>query len=114
MERREYSRYLVSLEIEIQETGSSFALRGNTTDVSLGGCYVATIFPLAVGSEIHFKLRVADEDITARGSVQTSHPSVGMGIRFIGLADKDRRRLDKYLLDSEATLPERMLASYLR
>jgi hypothetical protein len=37
VERREYSRYFVGLEIEIKEVGSSFLLRGVTTNVSLGG-----------------------------------------------------------------------------
>ncbi len=114
MERRECSRYFVDLEIEIKEVGNSFHLRGATTDVSLGGCYVATIFPLAVGSQIHFTMRVADENVKGRGSVQTCHPGVGMGIQFIDLPSEDRLRLDGYLRASEPASPEDIVQSYLR
>jgi len=101
VERRKYSRYFVGLEIEIKEVGSSFLLRGTTTDVSLGGCYVATIFPLAVGSQIHFTIWVADGNVKGCGSVQTCHPGVGMGIQFIELTGEDRLLLDEYLRASE-------------
>jgi len=114
VERREYSRYLVGLAIEIKEVSNSFHLRSTTTDVSLGGCYVGTIYPLAVGSQIHFTMRVADENVKGRGSVQTCHPGVGMGIQFIDLPSEDRLRLDEYLRASEPVSPESIAQSYLR
>ena len=114
MERREYSQFFVGLEIEIKEVGNSFHLRSATTDVSLGGCYVGTIYPLAVGSQIHFTMRVADENVTGLGSVQTCHPGVGMGIQFIDLPREDRLRLDEYLRASEPASPESAVQSYLR
>jgi PilZ domain len=97
VERREHKRYYASLEIEIKEVGSSFPTRGTTTDVSLSGCYVATIFPMAVGARINFTMRVDGEKIKGRGSVQTCHPGVGMGISFTDLTNQDKLRLDGYL-----------------
>jgi hypothetical protein len=114
VERREYTRYFADLEIEIKELASSFPLRGATTDVSLGGCYVATIFPLAVGSEIDFTMRVADGYVKGRGSVQACHPGVGMGIQFIELTGEDRLLLDEYLRTLEPASSESILESYLR
>ena len=105
MERREYARYFASFEIEIKELDSSFPARGATTDISLGGCYVATIFPLAVGSQVRFSMYVAGENIKGRGAVQTCHPGVGMGIHFIDLPDRDKRWLEKHLRASVANPP---------
>ncbi|MBZ5667452.1 MAG: PilZ domain-containing protein [Acidobacteriia bacterium] len=105
MERREYARYFASFEIEIKELSSNFPARGATTDVSLGGCYVATIFPLAVGSQVRFTMQVAGENVKGRGTVQTCHPGVGMGIHFIDLPDRDKRWLEKYLRASVANQP---------
>jgi hypothetical protein len=105
VERREHPRYFASLEIEIKEAGSTFPTKGATTDVSLGGCYVATIFPLAVGSQSQFTMRVAGENIKGRGSVQTCHPGVGMGISFIDLTDQDKIRLDGYFRSTVTTHP---------
>jgi hypothetical protein len=97
VERRECSRYFVGLEIEIKEMGNSFPIRGATTDVSVGGCYVATIFPLALGSQVRFSMRLADENIKGLGSVQACHPGVGMGIQFMELTSEDNLLLDQYL-----------------
>lgn len=102
MERRKHQRYQVNLEIEMREPDSQFACRGNTTDVSLGGCYVATIFPLAVGAQIEFTLWVAGEAIHGHGSVQTCHPGVGMGIHFSEFTAEAQTKLDQYL---HATTP---------
>ena len=113
-ERRRCKRYSVCAEIEIRETGRGFPSRGTTTDVSLGGCYVATIFPLPIGATIDFTLWTADGAIKGHGSVQTCHPGVGMGIKFIDLAKEAIQRLGDYLHSSLSTLPEEERQSYLR
>jgi PilZ domain len=114
LERRQYSRYFVSVEIEIKEVGGSFPVRGATTDVSLGGCYVAIIFPFAVGSQIDFTLFVADESVKGRGVVQTCHPGVGMGIRFIDLTVQDKLLLERYFSSLSVDPKESALRLYLR
>jgi PilZ domain len=97
MERRRHPRYQVSLEIEVRESATSFSSRGSTTDVSLGGCYVATIFPLAVGSKIEFTMWAGEDSVRGRGTVQTCHPGVGMGIQFLDLDSEARIKLERHL-----------------
>ena len=114
MERRRCSRYLVCVEIEIRDAGRGAPLRGNTADVSLSGCYVATIFPLPAGATIDFTMWIGDGKIEGHGSVQTCHPGVGMGIKFMDLPAEAIRRLDDYLQASLSAPPEETLRSYLR
>jgi hypothetical protein len=114
VERRKYARYSVCVEIEIKETGGDFPFRGSTSDLSLSGCYLATIFPLATDTMIDFTMWIAGENINGRGSVQTSDPGVGMGIKFIGLADEAAHRLDDYLHASVPAPQEEQLHPYLR
>jgi hypothetical protein len=52
--------------------------------------------PLAAGFHVHFSMRVADENVEGRGSVQTCHKGVGMGIQFVDLTGEDRLRLDEF------------------
>lgn len=104
MERREHYRYLIALEIEVREAGSNFSSRGTTTDISLGGCYIATIFPLAVGSGISFTLWMGEQPIKGHGTVQTCHPGVGMGVKFTDLSEEIKSVLDDYL-HTAASLP---------
>ena len=114
MERRKCRRYSVCVEIEIVETGGRAPSRGNTTDVSLGGCYVATIFPLPIGATVDFTIWIDDGNIKGRGSVQTCHPGVGMGIKFTDLAREAIGRLDAYLHAAFSAPAEKALQAYIR
>jgi hypothetical protein len=113
MDRREHPRYMVCLEIEIREATSCFSSRGTTTDASLGGCYIATIFPMSVGSLVNYRLWVGDQPIQGCARVQTCHPGVGMGIQFIDMSDEASSILDLHLRTS-SSLPMHVAFSHLR
>ena len=113
MERRNCQRYSVCVEIEVTAMDSHTPSRGNTTDVSLSGCYVATMFPLPMGAAVDFKMWIEDGNIKGRGSVQTCHPGVGMGIQFTDLAREAIGRLDGYL-HAAFSLPAEDVLSYIR
>ena len=114
MERRMCPRYPVSVGIEITDVDSRTFSRGNTTDVSLSGCYVATIFPLPVGATVDLKLWIYDSSIKGRGSVQTCHPGVGMGIKFTDLPREAIGRLDDYLHAAVLVPADEPLLAYIR
>ncbi|MFZ3341049.1 MAG: PilZ domain-containing protein [Terriglobales bacterium] len=114
MERRLCQRYPLSVEIEVTEMASHTPSRGNTTDVSLSGCYVATIFPLPAGATVDLKLWIEDGNIKGHGSVQTCHPGVGMGIKFTSLTRDAMRRLDNYLHAASSASPGETLQPYIR
>ncbi len=114
MERRKCRRYSVCVEIEIIETGGRAPCRGNTTDVSLGGCYVATMFPLPIGAAVDFTMWIEGGNIKGRGSVQTCHPGVGMGIQFTDLAREAIGRLDGYLHAAFSPPANEAVLSYIR
>jgi hypothetical protein len=113
MDRREHQRYMVCLEIEIREATSCFSSRGTTTDASLGGCYIATIFPLAPGSVVTYRLWVGDQPIQGSATVQTCHPGVGMGLKFNDLSPEGSYILDQYLRNS-TSLPMHVAFSHMR
>ena len=114
MERRNCQRYPVSVEIEVTEIASRTPTRGNTTDVSLSGCYVATIFPLPTGAKVDLKMWIDDCNIKGYGSVQTCHPGVGMGIKFTNLPREAMRRLDNYLHGAGSVSPGEALQHCIR
>ena len=114
MERRKSQRYSVRAEIEIRELGSRAPSRGNTTDLSLSGCYVATIFPLPMGSTLDFTLWIGNASIKGRGFVTTCHPGVGMGINFSSLSNEEACRLKSYVHASVLNAPEERFQAYIR
>jgi c-di-GMP-binding flagellar brake protein YcgR len=99
MERREHVRVKACLPIEFRQEGSPVVIRAETSDLSLGGCYVEMMFTLEVDSKLHVVLWANDERLRCRGVVITRHPQFGNGIKFLDMSAEDRRRL-QYLLES--------------
>jgi len=68
-----------------------------TTDMSVSGCYVKSLFVLPVGTAVELKITVGHAAIVAKGSVKTSDPGIGNGIGFTEISDDDRSQLQHYL-----------------
>jgi len=96
-ERRRWARVRCALPAEMRTPGSSFPLQVETTDVSLGGCYVATMFPLPKGTAIDFRCWVSGTPIACKAAIRTTDPGVGNGIEFLDLDELSRATLAVYL-----------------
>ena len=105
-DRRRYPRLKCQLPTEIRPAHSSFPMQGETTDVSLGGCYVATMFPMPVGTTIDFRCWVAATPIACKAIVRTADPGVGNGIEFLDLDGLSRTVLARHLDSLQANHAE--------
>jgi PilZ domain len=85
LDRRQFPRLKCRLAIEIRTKSSRFPIRGETTDVSLSGCYVSTMLPLPAGTEIELRLWVGAAAINCKALIRTSDGGVGIGIQFVDL-----------------------------
>jgi hypothetical protein len=81
-EKRSHIRYACDGGVEVRPEGSTGGFWGTLTDISLGGCYVQTFSPLAVGTQLTMRVQTKMTEFRCSGSVQASHPGVGMGIIF--------------------------------
>jgi c-di-GMP-binding flagellar brake protein YcgR len=96
-ERRQFQRAKTPLSIEIHTEGNAVPSRSQTSDISLGGCYVETNFTLAVGTRVEVALWLEDEKITAHAEVVTRHTSFGNGLKFVDISDECRNKLVRFL-----------------
>ncbi len=96
-DRRRWARVRCAMPAEMRTPGSSFPLQVETTDVSLGGCYVATMFPLPKDTAIDFRCWVAGTPIACKALVRTTDPGVGNGIEFLDLDELSRATLGVHL-----------------
>jgi len=96
-ERRAYQRFKIRVPIEMFPDSSTVPIRGETTDLSAGGCYVESLFPLELGTALEVRLRVAEETLIATADVTTCDRQVGNGIRFVKMLPEDREHLRAYL-----------------
>lgn len=103
--RRKHTRYHCTGGVELRRNESAPAIFGNLSDISLEGCYVESVSTLPVGSELLFMLRVRDNLIRGRATVQVSNHAVGMGLEFMHLATEDQQKLE-FVLGSLAGTQE--------
>jgi tetratricopeptide (TPR) repeat protein len=67
-------------------------------DVGLGGLFLKTPHPLAVGSTLELLFDVSTgNEVRARGTVRHVKPGRGMGVKFVHMAAEHRSRLNQFL-----------------
>jgi PilZ domain len=95
-ERREHQRLKIKVPIEIYTENSTSPIRGATSDLSLTGCYIETIFPFPIGTQLEIKLQM-EGTLLVVGTVVTSDPQVGNGIHFNRMLPEDIEELRAFL-----------------
>ncbi|MGB9240832.1 MAG: PilZ domain-containing protein [Terriglobales bacterium] len=93
---RKYARIRVSVPVEIQTDASASPMRAATADLSLGGCYIETIFPLPIGTDLDLQLSI-ETTVLIAAIVATCDPQVGNGIKLIKMLPEDRDALAAFL-----------------
>jgi len=93
VERRVALRYICGGAASIWHPGAKYFVRGTVTDVSLTGCYVAMMVPLAVHDRVVVMLDISGTEVRTAAEVRTSHPGIGMGLKFSDLAETDQSSL---------------------
>lgn len=100
IERRKHPRFKVSVPVEVHVISdgeaSSAPVRCATSDLSLGGCYIESMYPFPAGTCLELKLGIADT-LLISGQVVTCDPQFGNGIQFVRMLAEDRAALVQFL-----------------
>jgi hypothetical protein len=97
-DKRRFLRHRVQFPIVISFADSHRAqMQCYATDIGGRGCYVETLVPLPVTTEVIITFWIDSDKISTRGRVRTSDSGVGMGIEFIALEEQIQQRLQEYL-----------------
>ena len=96
IEHRQYPRFPARVSVEIHSDESEAPLRCSTSDISLGGCYIESMYPFPVGTSLELKLHL-EETLLLMGKVVTCYPQVGNGIQFTRILPEDHELLSKFL-----------------
>jgi hypothetical protein len=94
--RRQHPRFKLRVPVEFFTEGSDSPIRGATSDLSLTGCYIETVFPFAIGTRLELKLQI-DGTLLVLATVVTSDPQVGNGIQFTRMLPEDIDELRAFL-----------------
>jgi len=98
-ERRGVPRYPLSAAAEVVDLKSKARVTGRSSDLSVGGCYVDSISPFAVGSSVSVRLEHNQRKFETDAVVTYSHSSMGMGISFTGTTAEHRAVLQAWIAE---------------
>ena len=96
-ERRRFPRVKTEIPLELRHSGSPAPVRATTSEISLGGCYIETMFTLDVGTQVDVILWLDDQKVKAKGVIATRYPQVGNGIDLVEMTAEDRKKLEGHL-----------------
>lgn len=96
-DRRKFDRKITAVQLEMVLAGRAAPMRVSTTDLSVGGCYVQTSYPLSIGVRLGISIPIGNEKLLVQGIVKTCHQSFGNGIQFLKMAPADRVKLEAFL-----------------
>jgi len=94
--RRKNPRIKVSVPVEIHVDGNAAPLHCATSDISLGGCYIESMYPFPAGTHLELKLQVADT-LLIDAKVITCDPQFGNGIAFVKMLPEDSDKLAMFI-----------------
>jgi len=96
IERRKHPRFKLNVPVEVHAEGSTAPLHCATSDLSLGGCYIESMYPFPAGTHLELKLEAGDT-LLISAKVVTSDPQFGNGIHFERMLPEDEVTLAKFL-----------------
>lgn len=100
-DRRESPRYALILAAEVVEIASGAMLTARSSDVSRTGCYIDTLNPVPLGSQVKVQLRNGDAAFEAEARVAYVCPGLGMGVHWGTKATPEKMALlDRWLAEA--------------
>lgn len=94
-DRRHFDRR--RLIVDVFFDGADATGVASTKDISPGGLYMNTQSEIPEGSLLTLRLPFPEGDVVVNAEVVYSNPGRGVGVRFSGLADKDRALMEESL-----------------
>jgi hypothetical protein len=95
-ERRDQQRIKVKVPVELHFEDNDTPYRCATSDLSLLGCYIETLYPFPVDTPVELKLQ-AGATLLILGKIVTCDPQVGNGVQFSKMLPEDIEELRAFL-----------------
>ncbi len=99
VERRGHLRFPFTAAVEAIEPKSGTRIYGRSTDLGMGGCYVDSLNPLAVGTVVKVRITKNDECFQAKAMVTFSQVGMGMGLSFIAPEQQQSKLFQRWLAE---------------
>jgi hypothetical protein len=105
-DRRRFPRYSFIAYAEVTDVKPPHVrIKARTSDLGREGCYVDTITPFAVGTNVLIGIMKNDTAFSAKGTVLYSTVGMGMGMIFTLVQPGELPVLEKWLAELSGELP---------
>jgi hypothetical protein len=104
-ERRVAQRFPCTATAEVVDLKSKARVTGRSTDLGLGGCYVDTLAPFAVGAAVQIRLARDKREMEATGMVTYALVSMGMGLSFTEIKPEHQAVLKAWIAELSGEKP---------
>jgi hypothetical protein len=101
-ERRQNKRYTFSATAEVVEVLSGARLSARAADLSQKGCFLDSLNPFAIGSNVRVRIGWNGAELTCSAMVRDSQPGMGMGITFTDLDDARKTIIESWIRSLES------------
>jgi hypothetical protein len=104
-ERRRTERFPFSAAVDLTEAQTGAKVSGRTSDLGLGGCYIDTLNPFPMGTEVKVRILKGNESFEAQARVTFSQIGMGMGVAFTAAQPSQVRTFQKWMQEISPTPP---------
>ncbi len=94
---RRYPRVTVQKEILVAWKNGSQKYVSRAQNLGLGGLFVRTQHPPALGTSLQLLFNAPEGEVRARAIVRSVVPGRGMGLAIVSMEQEHRARLDRWL-----------------
>jgi len=104
-DQRKHVRYPFTATAEAIEQKTETRIKGRTSDLSLGGCYMDTISPFPEGTIIHLRITKCNVTFKIKARVAFAMNSMGMGLAFIPETNDSLIPVEKWIAEINGEAP---------
>ena len=96
-DQRQHERHAFSATAEVVEMVSGACLSTRVADLNQGGCYLDSLNPLPIGSNVRVRIRWDRSELICSAVVRNSQPGLGMGVAFTDLDDARKALIQSWI-----------------
>ena len=105
-ERRTYPRHAFTATVEAYDPATKLRVKGRTSDLSRGGCYVDTISPFGLGTCAKVRITKDSKTFDTEARVVYMQASMGMGMMFSDLLPPQVEVIDRWIGEATGEIAE--------
>ncbi len=96
-ERRTSPRYPFTATCDATEPKSGAKIIGRTSDLGIGGCYIDSIGPFPMGTNLVVRINRDQQTLKIQAKVVFAQPGMGMGLAFTHAEPDQQAILDQWI-----------------